>query len=96
MALQSVSKEASPVASRELNALLGGRVSTGSIGARTWNTCKKGLRIAPRVAGPAIARAGADMLGHYSIDELAAVLRFLEDTRALQQRMTDALLERES
>jgi hypothetical protein len=34
------------------------------------------------------------MLGHYSIDELTTVLRFLEAAR--QQRMTDALLKRES
>jgi DNA-binding MarR family transcriptional regulator len=43
--------------------------------------------------GP-IAKAGAELLSRYSIDELTAVVRFLEDARALQQRMTERLITR--
>lgn len=42
-----------------------------------------------------IARAGARLLGKYSIEELTAILRFLEEALALQRRMTARLLERE-
>jgi DNA-binding MarR family transcriptional regulator len=42
-----------------------------------------------------IAHAGAELLGRYSIDELTAVRRFLDDALALQRGMTRALVERE-
>jgi DNA-binding MarR family transcriptional regulator len=41
------------------------------------------------------AQAGAKMLGTYSIAELTAVRRFVEDALALQQRMTEKLFERQ-
>jgi hypothetical protein len=40
------------------------------------------------------APAGAELLASYSLEELAAIRRFLEDALALQQRTTKALLER--
>jgi DNA-binding MarR family transcriptional regulator len=43
--------------------------------------------------GP-IARAGAELLGGYSLAELATIRRFVDDALALQSRMTEALLER--
>jgi DNA-binding MarR family transcriptional regulator len=42
-----------------------------------------------------MAQAGARMLASYSIEELTAIRRFVEDALALQQRMTARLLERE-
>ena len=44
--------------------------------------------------GP-IVRAGAEMLGRYSIQELTLIRRFVEDALALQQRMTEQLIARE-
>jgi DNA-binding MarR family transcriptional regulator len=44
--------------------------------------------------GP-IVRAGADMLGRYSVHELMLIRRFVEDALALQQRMTEELIARE-
>jgi hypothetical protein len=41
------------------------------------------------------ARAGGKILENYSITELNAVRRFLEDALALQQQMTAKLLQRE-
>jgi hypothetical protein len=43
------------------------------------------------------ARAGAELLASYSLEELVAIRRFLDlaAALALQQRMTKALLERE-
>ena len=41
-----------------------------------------------------IARAGAELLGGYSLAELATIRRFVDDALALQARMTEALLER--
>src|SRR5262245_40654254 len=41
-----------------------------------------------------IAQAGAKMLGRYSIAELTAVRRFVEDALALQQQMTEKLMGR--
>jgi DNA-binding MarR family transcriptional regulator len=41
-----------------------------------------------------IAQAGAKMLASYSIAELTAIRRFVEDALVLQQRMTAKLLER--
>jgi len=42
-----------------------------------------------------IAQAGAKMLGKYSVEELTAIRRFLDEALALQQRMTDELIKRE-
>jgi DNA-binding MarR family transcriptional regulator len=42
-----------------------------------------------------IAQAGAKMLASYSLAELVAVRRFVEDALVLQQRMTAKLLERQ-
>jgi DNA-binding MarR family transcriptional regulator len=44
--------------------------------------------------GP-IARAGAELLGRYSIRELIVISRFLDEALALQGQMTDALIARE-
>jgi DNA-binding MarR family transcriptional regulator len=44
--------------------------------------------------GP-IAKAGAELLARYSVNELMAVRRFVEDALALQRRMTEALVDRE-
>jgi DNA-binding MarR family transcriptional regulator len=41
------------------------------------------------------AQAGAKMLATYSIAELTAVRRFVEDALGLQQRMTEKLFERQ-
>ena len=41
------------------------------------------------------AQAGAKMLASYSLAELTAIRRFIEDALVLQQRMTAKLLERE-
>ena len=43
----------------------------------------------------ATAHAGIKLLAKYSVEELTAIQRFLEDVLALQQRMTEKLLERE-
>jgi DNA-binding MarR family transcriptional regulator len=51
------------------------------------------LRFARDAYGP-IASAGARMLAHYSMEELAAVRRFLEEALALQQRMASDLAKR--
>jgi DNA-binding MarR family transcriptional regulator len=48
-----------------------------------------------QVAYLPIAKAGADLLAGYSIQELGVIRRFVEDALALQQRMTEALLARE-
>jgi DNA-binding MarR family transcriptional regulator len=42
-----------------------------------------------------MAHAGIKLLAKYSAEELNAIQRFLEDALALQQRMTEKLLERE-
>ena len=41
------------------------------------------------------AQAGAKLLASYSVEELTAIRRFLEDALDLQQRMTVKLLERQ-
>jgi DNA-binding MarR family transcriptional regulator len=41
-----------------------------------------------------IAQAGAKMLSRYSIAELTAIRRFVEDALALQQQITAKLIER--
>jgi DNA-binding MarR family transcriptional regulator len=41
-----------------------------------------------------IAQAGVKMLASYSVAELTAIGRFVEDALVLQQRMTTKLLER--
>jgi DNA-binding MarR family transcriptional regulator len=44
--------------------------------------------------GP-IARAGAEMLARYSIQELMVIKRLVDEALALQQQMTEALIARE-
>jgi hypothetical protein len=41
------------------------------------------------------AQGGAKLLANYSVEQLATIRRFLEETRDLQQRMTEKLVERE-
>ena len=41
------------------------------------------------------ARAGAEMLGAYGVEELQAIRRFLTDALALQTRMTEDLMARD-
>ena len=57
-------------------------------------TTDRTRQLVQKTYGP-IAKAGAELLARYSIDELTAIRRFLEDAFALQRRMTEALVERE-